>query len=342
MNHIPVFFRKAFSIPVLIFFSLLFDFSTLGINIYGQPKNNIESKTTGKKVLETVTDYDGNIYNIVNIGSQKWMQESLKSLHYADSSAIVGVMAYNNNETLVPTYGRLYTWYAAMNNSTTAGTQGACPNGWHLPTDAEWDTLINYLGGENVAGGHLKEAGTSHWMSPNTAADNSSRFTALPGGMYFEGGFHYLRYNVEFWSSSNSHDSYAWYRILYFDQPYIVRTDWFDKNTTRSVRCLCDEPTGLEGEGNTEPLPDNFSLEQNWPNPFNPVTIINYGVKQGGIVKICIYDMLGREVSVLVNEQKNAGYHSIEFNASSFTSGVYIYTLQVNGYSDSKKMILLR
>ncbi|MFH0736076.1 MAG: FISUMP domain-containing protein [bacterium] len=228
-----------------------------------------------------------------------------------------------------------------MKNITTAGTQGVCPNGWHLPTDGEWSELTDYLGGENIAGGHLKEAGTLHWRSPNTGADNSSEFTALPSGMYFDGAFHYLRYNVEFWSSTDSHDLFAWYRILYFDQNYIYRTDYFDKNTLRSVRCLSNETTGNIEEGNNN-KPENFNLEQNYPNPFNPKTRIKYGVERGGLVKISVYDLLGHEVAVLVNEQKNAGYHFTEFNADNLSSGVYLYTLQVHGYFDSKKMIVLK
>lgn len=344
MNYLLVLFRRARSLKILVGLFLIFSFFGLQSSIYGQTKGKIEPKMPVNSVTETVTDFDGNIYNIVNIGNQKWMKENLKSLHYSDSSAIAGVKTYNNNGALVSTYGRLYTWYAAMKNKTTAGTQGICPKGWHLPTDEEWSGLISYLGGENVAGGHLKEAGTSHWFSPNTGADNSSGFTALPSGMYFDGAFHYLRYNVEFWSSSDSHDIYAWYRILYYDQNYIVRIDYFDKNSLRSVRCLCDETTGVNSEGNidSQNKPEIFNLEQNWPNPFNPITRIKYGVKQGGSVKLSVYNLLGHEVAVLVSGQKNAGYYFVDFNASNIPSGVYIYTLQINGYFDSKKMIVLK
>ena len=89
-------------------------------------------------------------------------------------------------------------------------------------------------------------------------------------------------------------------------------------------------------------LPLRFTLEQNYPNPFNPSTIINYSIKEAGVVKLKVFDVLGSEVAELVNESKDAGNHSVEFNASNLPSGVYIYTLQVNGYSASRKMLLIK
>ncbi len=342
MNILYVLSLRIFSFVKLCVSLFVFSFLAFQTNIYSQLT---DIKLNGDSVSETVTDFDGNIYNVVQIGNQKWMKESLKSLHYADSTDIVGAMAYNNNQTIVQTYGRLYTWYAVMKNVTTAGTQGICPNGWHVPTDGEWTELVNYSGGENVAGGHLKEAGTSHWRSPNTGADNSSGFTALPSGMYFDGAFHYLRYNVEFWSSSDSHDLFAWYRILYFDQNYIVRTDYFDKNSLRSVRCLSNETTGIIEEGNNN-KPENFYLEQNYPNPFNPETCINFNLQTPGFTKLKIYDILGNELITLIDEYKNAGAYSINFNTASvskgLSSGVYIYQLCVANFTKQMKMILIK
>jgi len=98
--------------------------------------------------------------------------------------------------------------------------------------------------------------------------------------------------------------------------------------------------TGIENGYNN--LPDNFFLAQNYPNPFNPSTVIHYSIKDPGLVKIKVYDILGSEVAELVNEMEEAGYHSIELKASNLPSGVYIYTMQVNGFSSSKKMLLLK
>ena len=91
-----------------------------------------------------------------------------------------------------------------------------------------------------------------------------------------------------------------------------------------------------------ENLPSEYSLSSNYPNPFNPSTIINYAVKDAGLVSIKVFDILGSEVATLVNEIKEAGNYSLEFNASALPSGVYIYTLQVNGFSSSKKMLLMK
>ncbi|MCJ7553098.1 MAG: T9SS type A sorting domain-containing protein, partial [Ignavibacteriaceae bacterium] len=93
---------------------------------------------------------------------------------------------------------------------------------------------------------------------------------------------------------------------------------------------------------NDYPVVNGYNLYQNYPNPFNPNTVINYSIQEAGLVKIKVYDILGREVAILINETKEAGYHSVVFNASNLPSGVYIYTLKVNGYADSKKMLLLK
>lgn len=85
-----------------------------------------------------------------------------------------------------------------------------------------------------------------------------------------------------------------------------------------------------------------YSLEPNYPNPFNPSTVINYSVKTAGLVKIKVYNILGSEIAELVNENKQEGYYSVEFNASNMPSGVYIYTLQVNDFSAANKMLLLK
>jgi hypothetical protein len=94
--------------------------------------------------------------------------------------------------------------------------------------------------------------------------------------------------------------------------------------------------------GSGEKIPSEYILEQNFPNPFNPTTLLNYSVKEAGLVKIKVYDVLGSEVAELVNETKEAGYHSVEFNASNLPSGVYIYKMQVNEFSTSRKMLLLK
>ncbi|MCJ7554755.1 MAG: T9SS type A sorting domain-containing protein [Ignavibacteriaceae bacterium] len=101
-----------------------------------------------------------------------------------------------------------------------------------------------------------------------------------------------------------------------------------------------DKVVGVEDEANL--TPQNFMLNQNYPNPFNPSTKISYALRESGFVNLKVYDVLGNEVATLVNTTKQAGNHSVEFNAVDLPSGVYFYTLQVNGFSDSKKMLLLK
>ncbi|MFC2134599.1 FISUMP domain-containing protein [Bacteroidota bacterium] len=106
--------------------------------------------------------------------------------------------------TLGETYGRLYSWHTAMSSSTEEGTQGIAPDGWHIPSDSDWNILFNYLGGVDLAGGAMKETGTEHWISPNTGATNSSGFNGLPGGGGLGGGFDGLGIGGHFISSSGS------------------------------------------------------------------------------------------------------------------------------------------
>jgi hypothetical protein len=98
--------------------------------------------------------------------------------------------------------------------------------------------------------------------------------------------------------------------------------------------------TEIENAGTTNPL--EFSLLQNYPNPFNPVTVINYQLPKTGNVKLSIYDALGKEVNILVNESQNAGNYNIEWNASAYPSGVYIYRLEAGSFVSNKKMILIK
>lgn len=89
-------------------------------------------------------------------------------------------------------------------------------------------------------------------------------------------------------------------------------------------------------------LPTEYGISDNYPNPFNPTTLIKYQIPEAGLVKLIVYDLLGKEISVLVYETEKSGYHSVEFNARNLPSGVYIYTLQVNDFISSKKMTVIK
>jgi uncharacterized protein (TIGR02145 family) len=183
----------------------------------------------------TVT-YGGQVYHTVQIGTQCWFRENLNigtrinGSQDQTNNGIIEKYCYGDNEANCNTYGGLYQWDELMQYVSTEGAKGLCPDGWHIPTDAEWSTLTTYLGGESVAGGKMKEAGTSHWASPNAGATNSSGFTALPGGSrYYGGNFVNLTYNAYFWSSSQYDDSIAWYRNLYYDNEIVFRYYYYYK-----------------------------------------------------------------------------------------------------------------
>ena len=134
------------------------------------------------------TDYDNNHYTIVETGSQTWMAENLKSTHYPDGTA-AAYYVYDHDPTNSLIYGRLYAWSVVMNGAASSNTnpsnvQGICPDGWHLPSQAEWQQFAGFLGGLNIAGGKIKETGNAHWISPNTGATDEVGFTALPAGMW--------------------------------------------------------------------------------------------------------------------------------------------------------------
>ncbi len=155
----------------------------------------------------TVTDYDGNVYETIVIGTQTWLKQNLRSLHYADGSTIDEVYAYEDNEAYVSDYGRLYTWNAVMKLSKDASgrAQGVCPDGWHVPSKAEGETLEAFLGGHMQAGGKMKETGFTYWEDPNTGATNESGFSARgAGNMSQNGDYFNLKEAFKMWTSTEN------------------------------------------------------------------------------------------------------------------------------------------
>jgi uncharacterized protein (TIGR02145 family) len=141
---------------------------------------------------------------------------------------------YNNDPANGAIYGKLYNRYAVND------PRGLAPKGWHIPSEAEWTELENYLGGKDVAGGKLKETGTAHWQNPNTGATNESGFSALPGGWRnYNGAFGSVGYYGLWWSSTESDATDAWYRGMGCSYAAIGRGD-DGKGSGFSVRCLRD------------------------------------------------------------------------------------------------------
>ncbi len=184
----------------------------------------------------------------ITIGTQEWMTQNLRTTKYKNGDALPNVTNntdwgnlgsgaycwYNNDNGYEQPYGKLYNWYAVND------ARGLCPTGWHVPTDAEWDTLTTFLGGLSAAGGPMKEAGTAHWISPNTGATNESGFTGLPGGYRLDDGMFGSAGNVgDWWSSTESSSSHAWFRNLSYFSDVVYRDD-VDKRSGFSVRCVLD------------------------------------------------------------------------------------------------------
>ncbi|NVO10126.1 MAG: fibrobacter succinogenes major paralogous domain-containing protein [Bacteroidales bacterium] len=191
----------------------------------------------------TVTDIDGNVYKTVIIGTQEWMAENLKVTHYRNGDPITNITdntqwinnrtqgawcSYNNDAANKNIYGLLYNYY------TIADSRGICPIGWHVPSDAEWNILISYLGGVNIAGYKMKKAGD------RIDADNSSGFTALLGGArdYDFGTFYALKSLAQWWSSTG--DQYnAWSRYINSTEKSVHR-DGPLNYAGISIRCIKD------------------------------------------------------------------------------------------------------
>jgi len=168
---------------------------------------------------------DSKVYKTVTINGQTWMAENLAFKSKGDC------WAYDNNEKNVATYGYLYSWKTAKEG---------CPKGWHLPSDIEWYTLTDYLGGES-SGGKLKEIGLTHWKNTNEGATNETGFTALPGGYRFPTtkSFVSLGYFGYWWTSTERKNGFYAYKNM--NGKSVEVKDEINKKTLGiSVRCLKD------------------------------------------------------------------------------------------------------
>ena len=191
-----------------------------------------------------LVSHDGYDYGTVLIGEQCWFSENCRYLpEVSPSSAgsetspyyyvygyegidVASAMSTSNYAT----YGVLYNWPAVM-------TEGICPSGWHIPSDEEFTELTDFLGGESVAGGKMKETGYDHWNSPNAGATNSSGWTGLPGGHHYSGGFYGVGILGAWWSASES-GSDSWLRELngYYGIVYRFFINRYDGFSARCVR----------------------------------------------------------------------------------------------------------
>ena len=198
----------------------------------------------------SMTDQEGNVYKTITIGTQTWMAENLRTIHYRNGLEINKVVDstewrklktgaycdYNNTILTGGTLGKLYNGYTINDSLNIA------PEGWHVPSGSEWTTLSDYLGGENVAGSKLEEAGTVHWVYG--CASNESGFTALPGGLRdYTGFFSYISTFGWWWSSTEYTENF--YTNVFYTRSLCNFSEWFGKTYNGkteglSIRCIRD------------------------------------------------------------------------------------------------------
>ena len=216
-----------------------------GLVIFNTTTNSLETKNSSGWVALSSSFV---ALPTIVIGTQQWMEKNLDVLTYRNGDIIpqvtdptawaaltTGAWCYYNNDVANGAiYGKLYNWYAVND------PRGLAPTGWHVPTDDEWTTLSTTLGGDAVAGGKMKVAGTTRWTTPNTGATNESGFAGLPGGYrYTNGSFYNVGDYGYWWSSTELNTTNAWYRFLGYNDGSFLRSGG-NKKFGFSVRCLRD------------------------------------------------------------------------------------------------------
>ncbi len=277
---------------------------------------------------QTIADIDGNIYNTVTIGSQIWTKENLRTtkysngipIHYEAVDSIWGGLTisafctYHNDTSYRHEYGNLYNFYAVIDSDKV------CPAGWHVPSDGEWNILINYLGGDSIAGGKMREAGLTHWPTPNAGADNSSGLTVLPAGYRWSnygfnpGKFNALNGNGAIWTTTNNSGSTAIAKYFYTGDAGVASLN-FRNSYGMSVRCVSDVPAGI----NETKTQQRISIS---PNPFSTQTTLTL---QGTYhnPSLFIYNLLGQEVrSIPIGTNTQ-----ITIPRGNLPAGMYFYKL---------------
>ncbi|MCU0608275.1 MAG: carboxypeptidase regulatory-like domain-containing protein [Chitinispirillaceae bacterium] len=224
-------------------------FAVMAVSATGTsgPSQALTATPAATGAAGTVSDIDGNVYHTVTIGTQVWMVENLRTTRYKDGSAIPlvtgntewatlsvsGYCWYGNDTSGKNVYGALYNGHAANSGKLA-------PNGWHVPSDSEWTVLANFLGGDSVAAGRIKESGTTHWITPNSAATNANGFSALPCGYRDTTGASSCKtYHGFWWTASEYSATDSWYRSAAFNSGEINRSI-NNKRYGFSIRCVKD------------------------------------------------------------------------------------------------------
>lgn len=219
-----------------------------GLIIFNTSTNSLDIRNSSAWVALSTPASTAVFLPTIVIGTQQWQAKNLDVAFYRNGDPIphvtdpaawagltTGAWCYYNNDPIQGNkYGKIYNWYAVND------PRGLAPQGWHIPSDAEWTTLATTLGGESVAGGKMKEAGTVNWGAPNTGADNSSGFAGLPGGTrYTNGSFDVVGLYGFWWSSTELSTTSAWIRYVTYGSGSFNRAN-DGKQDGFSVRCLRD------------------------------------------------------------------------------------------------------
>jgi len=305
--------------------------------LIGQVPQTQQSFSQADIDQNTVKDIDGNIYKTICIGNQIWMAENLRVSKYRNGDPIPNIKNheewfelnsgawcnYDNDISNDSKYGKLYNFYAVDDK------RGLAPKGWHVPNEEEWETLITFLGGEDVAGGELKESGVIHWSSPNEGATNKSGFSALPGGYrdYF-GPFYRIGNNGIWWRSTENNSSSARYRNLHYSNSNVYK-DFSDKAIGYSVRCLKDS--------------DNLSLskaQQLFSIVLNGVDFIENEPYENGLTVKGRYEVILFNSHIALGEYKNTNPHDFERDFEEYHNILINYAKSLDLGLDKNEMLL--
>jgi uncharacterized protein (TIGR02145 family) len=291
---------------------------------------------------QTVTDVDGNVYNTIVLGTQEWMTSNLRTLHFSNGDLIPhnfsqsawsnlnqssGADYYNNDELANGvTYGVLYNWAAVSNMNNV------CPTGWHVPTNNEWTTLINFAGGSATAGGPLKERDTVHWNYPNFNATNFTGFTAMPGGLrHNTGGYQFMNESGYWWTSTQgtANPSFAYNVKMSYADAVVLQYE-SNQRGGFSVRCLKNANSGMIE------LKSDLGISLH-PNPANnEVTLVTSNPEIQG-ADIRLYSLSG---TLVLNDFMSGSTQTLDL--SNLPAGSYVVTVEHQAQIQHIKLVLVK
>lgn len=289
----------------------------------------------GSMAQQRVADFDGHLYDTIHIGTLVWLTPNLRTTHYSNGVPVPmitdsvlwahtnsGARCYYDNDSAMydSVYGALYNYFVITD------TNKICPTGWRVPTNNEWLATEVDVGGLDIAGGEMKEAGTAHWMSPNVGATNHSGFTGLPGGAMdpYTSTYTWLRENGLWWTATSYSGSMAWSTYMWYMSTSVDHNP-VSKKAGMSIRCVQDIDAGVNG------LAPEGDL---WLYPDPVVDLLTVITRGSGTARLEIYDVTGR----LVLDLTMTGPQTL-IDCSAFPPGLYVVKAIQHGQVAIQKMI---